>query len=330
MMTNRPKYKSAFLNDIHAFMLVRQYSLRTIQSYIYWIRAFIIFNGKQHPKQLGAVEIERFLTHLAINRSVSISTQSIALNALVFLYRQFLELPIEDLSHFSRSKRTVKLPTVLTTMEVFELFSHLEPRYKLMAGMLYGSGLRRIEMSRLRVNDIDMDLKHVRVWNGKGYKHRITTLAVELIPAIEKQIERVRFYLNGDLQDEKFAGVFLPNALARKYQRANKSLGWQYLFPSARLSREPGTGFWRRHHVDPSVINKALKRACLKAGIKKPVSSHTLRHSFATHLLQNGTDIRTVQSQLGHSDVKTTEIYTHILKQGADGVKSPLSHLLTK
>jgi len=323
-------YSSPFLNEIYQFMLVRRYSLRTVKTYIYWVRAFIHFNEMNHPRDLGSAEVERFLTHLAINRSVSVSTQSIVLNALVFLYDKFLEAPLGDMSAFKRAKTPRKLPVVLTQDEVKRLFDHVEPKYKLMVGMLYGSGLRRMELFRLRVSDIDTELKLVRVWNGKGYKHRITTLAVELIPAISTQVQRVGLYLSEDVLNPHYAGVWLPDALSRKYLKANKSLGWQYLFPSYKLSCDPETGLLRRHHLDVSIINKVLKRACESAGINKQVSSHTLRHSFATHLLQNGVDIRTVQSQLGHADVKTTEIYTHILKQGADGVKSPLSILINK
>ena len=321
-------YKSPYLNEISNFMLVRHYSLRTVKTYIFWIKRFIQFNDNRHPDSLGEEEVERFLTHLTVNRNVSKSTQSIALNSIAFLYTKFMEAPLKDFSGFQRVRRPAKLPTMLTQDEVRALLSHVEPKHKLMVGILYGSGLRRIELHRLRVNDVDIKLKQIRIWNGKGYKHRITTLATELIPAIEQQIHRVQGLLYEDTDNPEFSGVWMPDALERKYKKANKSLGWQYLFPSGRLSREPGTGLLRRHHLDETVINKTLKRASQSAGITKQVSSHTLRHSFATHLLQNGADIRTVQSQLGHADVKTTEIYTHILKQGADGVKSPLSHIL--
>lgn len=320
-------YKSPFLNDIHDFMLARHYSKRTIKSYISWIRSFIHFCDLKHPSQLGTSDVVRFLTHLSVDRCVSKSTQSVALNALVFLYVKFLEEPLGDLQSFKRAKRQAKLPTVLTQQEVALLFDHIDPQFRLLLGLLYGSGLRRMEAVRLRVADIDKDLKQIRVWNGKGAKHRFTTLAVELLPLIERQIKRVEGFLEEDLDNKAYAGVWMPNALATKYKQANKSLNWQYLFPSSRLSLDPESSLVRRHHIDESSINKAIKKAGKLAGIQKTISSHTLRHSFATHLLQNGADIRTVQQQLGHSDVKTTEIYTHVLKQGADGVKSPLSYL---
>ena len=323
-------YKSPFLNEINDFMLVRRYSKRTIKTYITWIRAYINFNQKQHPSQLGAADIERFLTHLAVNRTVSASTQSLALNALAFLYNKFLEAPIADMSAFRRAKRQAKLSTVLTQDEMVSLLRELPPQYKLLIGMLYGSGLRRMELVRLRVNDIDTDMKQIRVWNGKGFKHRFTTLAIELIPAIEQQKRRVQLILEEDLLSTNYSGVWMPDALARKYRGANKTLGWQYLFPAVRLSIDPETNTIRRHHMDESMVNKIIKQAGKSASIEKTISSHTLRHSFATHLLQGGADIRTVQQQLGHADVKTTEIYTHILKQGADGVRSPLSDLMSK
>lgn len=321
-------YKSPFLSSISDFMSVRHYSKRTIKSYITWIKAYINFHHKRHPRDMSQPEIEAFLTYLAVDRKVSMNTQAIALNAIVFLYKQFLNQEVGDISGFRRSKRQAKLPIVLNEQEVQSLFNALNPNYRLMVGLLYGSGLRRIELVRLRVNDIDESFLQVRIWNGKGFKHRFVTLAPELMPSIKRQVEKVRLLLQEDLEHPNYTGVWMSDALARKYPSAAKELGWQYLFPSTRLSLEPGTKNLRRHHIDETAIGKAVRTARRRAGITKPVTPHTLRHSFATHLLQNGVDIRTVQQQLGHSDVKTTEIYTHVLKQGAHGVKSPLSNLL--
>lgn len=320
---------SPFLTSIEKYMLVRNYSKRTIRSYLLWIRSYIVFHNKAHPKDLGRKDIEAYLTHLATRRRVSMSTQRIALNAVAFLYNRFLNQPIGDFSEFTRVKRQPKLPTVLTQDEVTRLLFHLDRRHKLPIGLLYGSGLRLMELVRLRVKDIDLDMKQIQVWNGKGFKHRLVTLAPELIPSIERQVITVSDYLQDDLMNDQYAGVWMPSALHRKYKNANMTLNWQYLFPSIKLSIDPQTNKIRRHHIDESGVNKTIRRAAKNAGISKSVSSHTLRHTFATHLLQNGADIRTVQQQLGHSDVKTTEIYTHVLKQGANGVRSPLSQLLT-
>lgn len=318
---------SPFLNSIREFMLVRRYSRRTIDTYLHWIKYFIVFNNKKHPEVMGDAEVAAFLTHLAVQRNVSPSTQSIALNALVFLYAKVLEKPLGDIGEFNRSTRQRKLPTVLTQGEIARLLAQLNGVDLLMASLLYGSGFRRVELVRLRVKDIDLDNLQIQVWNGKGNKHRLVTLAPELKQGLLRQKEQVKILLDEDHLVPEYAGVWMPDALSRKYPNACKTLGWQYLFPSARLSYEPGTRFLRRHHRDETNINKILRSACSKAGIEKQVGSHTLRHSFATHLLQSGADIRTVQQQLGHSDVKTTEIYTHVLKQGAQGVKSPLSNL---
>ncbi len=323
-------YQSPFLNEIHDFMMVRRYSKRSIKTYITWIRSYINFHNKKHPKEMGKAEVVSFLTYLAVERKVSAATQSLALNALAYLYNKFLEAPLEDMGEFKRARPQRKIPTVLTQSEVALLLAEVPAQYKLLLGLLYGSGLRRMELVRLRVNDIDISMKQIRIWNGKGFKHRFTTLALELVPAIENQKKRVDVTLEEDLQSPHYAGVWMPNALEQKYKNANKSLGWHYLFPATRLSVDPESGKVRRHHIDESIINKVIKKAGKSAGIQKNISSHTLRHSFATHLLQNGADIRTVQSQLGHADVKTTEIYTHILKQGADGVKSPLSAILNE
>lgn len=318
---------SPFLNSIREFMLVRRYSRRTIDSYLYWIKYFIVFNKKKHPREMGDNEVEAFLTHLAVQRNVAAATQGIALNALVFLYNKVLEKPLNQIGDFKRSSKQRKLPTVLTRDEVSALLSQLDGVHLLMASILYGSGLRRMELVRLRVKDVDLDNLQIQVWNGKGFKHRLVTLAPELKEAIIRQKLRVKALLEEDCLHPEYAGVWMPEALARKYLSAPKNLAWQFLFPSSRLSYEPGTRNVRRHHFDETNVNKILRTASQKAGIEKQVGSHTLRHTFATHLLQSGADIRTVQQQLGHADVKTTEIYTHVLKQGAHGVKSPLSTL---
>jgi integron integrase len=320
---------SPFMQDLAQKMLMRHYSKRTVDSYCYWIRYYIRYHGKRHPKDLGREHVMAFLTFLANQRSVSVSTQKIALNALAFLYNKYMDLPFGELGTFNKANRPRKLPVVLTRGEVGALFSNLSGSPRLLAALLYGSGLRRIEAVRLRVKDIDFDQQQIRVWAGKGNIHRITTVAPELLPELEHQIKRVSLLLEQDLTTPGYCGVWLPDALARKYPSASRSLGWQFLFPSTGLSLEPGTRTIRRHHVDESSINKIIKKAAAQANILKEVTSHTLRHSFATHLLESGADIRTVQEQLGHSDVKTTEIYTHVLKRGARGVRSPLSDLLS-
>ena len=321
------RYSSPFLQSMANFMAVRRYSKRTISTYLYWIKYFILFHQKRHPGDMHSSEVEQFLTHLATERSVAIATQKIALNALAFLYNKFLEKPLGDVSEFRRVRKQAKLPTVLTRDEVNALLSHLRGANLLVASLLYGSGLRRIEAVRLRVKDLDFDHLQIRVWNGKGFKHRLTTLAPELVTPLKKQIKLIQRVLADDLENSQYAGVWMPDALGRKYPKAARSLGWQYLFPSANLSFEPGTRNLRRHHVDESGVNRAIRNAAGQAGIEKQVTSHALRHSFATHLLERGVDIRTVQEQLGHQDVTMTEKYTHVLKRGAMGVRSPFSDL---
>lgn len=318
---------SPFLKSVEDFMRVQRYSRRTISSYLYWIKFFILFCNKRHPSELGDIEIQRFLTFLATERNVSAGTQALALNAVVFVKTKFLGQTVGDLSGFSRSQRQRKLPVVLTPNEVSALLSQLKGVHYLMAAMLYGSGLRRIELVRLRVKDIDFDYRQVRIINGKGGKHRLVTLADELLPLLEEQTGWVEQLLAQDQTTRGYSGVWMPDALARKYPNAPFEFGWHYLFPASRLSIDPDSDCVRRHHFDESNLNKLIKKAAHDAGIRKQVSCHTLRHSFATHLLQSGVDIRTVQQQLGHADVKTTEIYTHVLKQGAQGVRSPLSGL---
>jgi len=308
--------KSPFLN-----------SIRTVHTYLYWIHQYIVFHQKQHPQNLSGQHVESFLSYLAVHRQVAVATQSLALNALVFLYDKFLNQPIVDVNDFRRTSRQRKLPTVLTKREVFSLLLQLSGTQWLMAALVYGSGLRRIELIRLRVKGVDLQFSQLQVWNGKGNKHRLVTLAAELCEPINYQIQPVRQYLQSDQNQPEYGGVFLPTALGRKYPNAAKQLSWQYLFPSHRLSLESGTNKLRRHHVHETSINKFLIKACRAANIDKQVGCHVLRHSFATHLLQSGADIRTVQEQLGHADVKTTEIYTHVLNRGARGVASPLSNL---
>ena len=322
------KFRSPFLNSIADYMLVRQYSLRTIDTYLKWIASYIHFHQKRHPASMGNNEVVSYLDFLVLQKNVSPKTQATALNALVFLYKHIIKDELSLDLTFIRSKRQPKLPIVMTTEEVKALLSHLSKRYYVIAGLMYGSGLRVMEAVQLRVQDIDFDYKCIRVWNGKGNKHRIVTLATELIPLLRNQIMQVDEYLQLDLLNEHYAGVWMPNALSRKYPSANKSLGWQYLFPSHQLSADPETGEIRRHHFHQTGVRKAIKKAVQAAKLTKPITPHTLRHSFATHLLQNGADIKTVQSQLGHSDVKTTQIYTHVLQQGANGVVSPFSKLL--
>lgn len=319
--------KSPFLTSLSRHMAVRQYSKRTIDTYLHWIKSYIIFHQKRHPSELSSQEVEQYLTYLVVDRNVSKATQSIALNSIAYLYNKFLEQPIGDFSSFKRSKKQLKLPVVLTREEISELFSHMSGKQLLISSLLYASGLRRIEAARLRVKDIDFDHIGIQVWNGKGDKHRLTTLAPELLPDLTHQIERVRLLLQEDRENPQFQGVWMPDALARKYPSSGYSLGWQYLFPSNRLSFEPHTTILRRHHIDESALNKLIRSASLKTRITKEVSCHTLRHSFATHLLESGVDIRTVQDQLGHQDVKMTEIYTHVLNRGAQGVRSPFSDL---
>lgn len=320
---------SPFLRSIEEFMMVRNYSKRTIKSYLYWIKAYIIFHNKQHPEALSNKHVESFLTFLAVERKVAPATQALALNAIGFVYNKFLDRPLGDLRVFKKPRRQQKLPTILSVAEVRTLFSFLSDAHKLHASLLYGSGLRRIELVRLRVSDIDFDQLSIRIWNGKGFKHRLTTLAPELSHSLRRQIMLVKQLLDEDRKNENYDGVWMPNALAKKYPSAPKELGWQYLFPSNKLSVDPQSKTIRRHHIDESTVNKAIRVAAKRAGIIKHVSCHTLRHSFATHLLQSGADIRTVQEQLGHADVKTTEIYTHVLNRGARGVTSPLSHILS-
>ncbi len=319
--------KSPFLKNIENFMNARHYAKSTISAYLYWIKQYIYFHNKSHPKILGSDAVEAFLSHLVIDKNVASRTQSQALNALVFLYKQILEQPIDIDIRFKKSNKDRKLPTVLTRNEISQLLSQVSPDFLLQVQLMYGSGLRVTECLRLRYQDIDFQYLALRIWQGKGNKHRVVTLAKELVPILRHQQQTVRSYWKQDLNNPHFAGVQLGSALAKKYPNASRELGWQFLFPSQRLSSDPRTGEIQRHHIHVKSLQRAVKQATQKAHIEKQVSCHTLRHSFATHLLESGADIRTVQEQLGHSDVKTTQIYTHVLQNGANGVRSPLSNL---
>ena len=320
--------KSEFLEYIREYMYSRRYSKRTIETYIHWIKAYIVFNGKKHPKQMGDAHVELFLNNLVTERHVAAQTQAIALNALNFLYKHIINSPLSVSLNFVKSQKPRKLPVVLTEEEVSDLLKSMNPVYKLPASLLYGSGLRLMECVRLRVQDIDFDYNCIRVWNGKGGRHRTVTLAPELKRMLHTQTEQARITWEHDLQNPEYEGVWLPTALRFKYANAPKELGWHYLFPSSRLSVDPETKALRRHHMDETALQKSIRSTAKRIKLTKTVSPHTLRHSFATHLLASGADIRTVQDQLGHADVATTQIYTHVLQMGGNAVISPLSRIL--
>ena len=320
-------YRSPFLNEVEERMLALNYSRRTVDTYIYWVYQYILFNNKRHPQDMGEDEINAFLTYLAISRKVRISTQKLALNAIVFLYKKIIGREIDLKDNFNRSQVPAKLPIVLSTYEVVQLLEAIPLDQRLPFQLMYGSGLRRIECARLRVQDIDFNYSALRIWFGKGSRHRTVTLPRELFPDLRRQIETAAVLRKQDLKNDDFAGIWMPEALARKYPSSPFDLGWYYLFSSKSLSTARHCTLIRRHHMDESVFNKRLRKAARLCDFRKPVTCHTLRHSFATHLLANGADIRTVQEQLGHTDVTTTQIYTHVLQQGANGVRSPFSSL---
>jgi integron integrase len=297
--------------------------LRTEQAYLYWIRRFILANGKRHPRTLNGAAVEAFLTLLATRDQVAASTQNQALSALLFLYREVLAVELPWMENVVRAKRPQRLPVVLSRGEVARLLQQLSGREWLLASLLYGSGLRLMECLRLRVKDVDFERHEITVRDGKGGKDRRTMLPSALGAPLRRQREDVRVLHARDLADG-FGAVWLPHALARKYPNAPHELGWQYLFPASRRGVDPRDGVERRHHLDEKVLQRAVRAAALAAGFTKPASPHSLRHSFATHLLEAGYDIRTVQELLGHKDVATTQIYTHVLNRGARGVLSPL------
>ena len=320
------------LEQLSDTLRTKHYSYRTEETYIDWVRRFILFHKKQHPETMGAAEIRAFLAHLATERNVAASTQNQALSAILFLYREVLHKEIEPIL-LSDAKRPERLPTVLNREEVVRVLGQLSGTHKMMAQLLYGSGLRLMECVRLRVKDLDFEYKTITVRDGKGEKDRITPMPDSLIQPLQRQLERVRLLHEEDLA-AGFGSVYLPNALDRKYPNAATELAWQYVFPAPKCSMDPRSpGVMRRHHLEPSALQRSVKDVARKASVQKHVTCHTFRHSFATHLLQNGYDtqhlrswagVRTVQELLGHKDVRTTMIYTHVLQRGGLAVKSPL------
>jgi integron integrase len=323
-----PDDSSPFLRKVREAIRTRHLSIRTEDAYVQWAKRFIVFHGKRHPLEMGEPEVAAFLTHLAVQGQVASSTQNQALNALVFLYAAVLERPLGECSGIVRAKRSERLPTVLAPSEVALLLSNLNGVYWLIACLQYGSGLRLLESLRLRIKDLDFEHRAIFVRDGKGAKDRIVTLPDELILPLSRHLANRRTVFERDCA-QGFGTVFLPFALARKYPNAEAEWAWQYVFVGNRISTDPRSGARRRHHIDESAVQKALRAALRQAGIEKPASCHTLRHSFATHLLERGADIRTVQEQLGHADVRTTQIYTHVLKRGGLAVKSPLGAVLS-
>ena len=319
-MEQRPR---KLLDQVRDTIRTKHYSIRTEQAYVDWIRRYILFHNKRHPNEMGSREIETFLTHLAVERNVAASTQNQALSALLFLYRHVLKKDLDGPIDSVHAKKPKRLPTVLTKQETFKVIGFLSGTQQLMAKLLYGSGLRLLECIRLRVKDVDFAQHQIVVRDAKGHKDRVTMLPEAVTAPLQEHLRHVKTVHDGDLA-QGYGSVYLPYALERKYPNANREWIWQYVFPASKRSKDPRTGAVRRHHVHESGLQKAVRKAAQRAGIDKRISCHTFRHSFATHLLENGYDIRTIQELLGHKDVKTTMIYTHVLNRGGLAVRSPL------
>jgi integron integrase len=320
-MQGRPQPK--LLDQVRDRIRRKHYSLRTEKAYVHWIRRFIYFHGKRHPRELGVRETEQFLTHLAVAGRVSASTQNQAMSALLFLYKEVLEEPLPWLDNIEYSQRPKRLPVVLTVEEVESLLQRVQGTVGLMLWLIYGTGMRLMECVRLRVKDVDFARGEIIVREGKGFKDRITMLPTLLDEPMRQHLARVKLLHESDLR-AGHGDVFLPYAIERKYPNAGREWAWQYVFPSSKIARDPRSGVRRRWHAHESNIQRALRRALRESNIPKLATPHTLRHSFATHLLQTGYDIRTVQELLGHKDVSTTMIYTHVLNRGGRAVLSPL------
>ena len=315
--------KPKLLDVVRTRIRAKHYSLRTEEQYVDWIRRFILFSDKRHPADMSAPEVARYLTHLAVERRVSASTQNQALAAILFLYRHVLEIDLPWLENVVRARAPQHLPVVLTRREVHALVAQLEGVFGLVGQLLYGSGLRLMEGLRLRVKDVDFEYSQIVVRDGKGQKDRVTILPEGVTGALHTHLKDVRAQHLHALQ-HGYGGVELPYALAQKYPHAHLGWSWQYVFPAAKPSVDPRSGTLRRHHIHERSMQRAVRVAARRIGIGKPVGPHTLRHCFATHLLERGYDIRTVQELMGHSDARTTQIYTHVMKKGAGAVKSPL------
>ena len=315
--------KPRLLDQIRDRIRVLHYSYRTEQQYLAWIRRFILFHGKRHPLAMGAAEVEAFLTYLARDRNVAASTHAQALAAILFLYKQVLHAELPWIENVTRATRPRRLPVVLTPEEVRAVLAHLRGPHWLVGNLLYGAGLRLMEALRLRVKDLDFDYRQLIVRDGKGSKDRVTMLPDSVLAPLQEHLRNVQTQHRCAIE-QGFGGVELPHALTRKYPSAHREWPWQYVFPAARPSRDPRSGVLRRHHILEDSVQRAVRAAVRAAGVLKPASPHTFRHSFATHLLEQGYDIRTVQELLGHKDVTTTQIYTHVMRKGAQAVGSPL------
>ncbi|PSN20633.1 integron integrase [filamentous cyanobacterium CCP5] len=318
-MEPRPK---KLLEQVREVMRLRHYAYRTEETYVHWIKRYILFHHKRHPREMGRDEIEAFLTDLAVSQQVAAATQNQALNAILFLYQKVLDIEITGINAV-RASAPRNLPVVLTPAEALAIIQRMEGPHQLVAKLLYGSGLRLSEALRLRIKDVDFAQLQIIVRDGKGRKNRVTMLPASAAVEIQDHLVGIRRQHQQDL-GRGFGSVYLPFALERKYPNANRDWIWQYVFPAGRIVKDPRSGEMRRHHLHESGIQKALKQAVRSVGIAKKVGCHTFRHSFATHLLENGYDIRTIQELLGHKDVKTTMIYTHVLNRGGRGVRSPL------
>lgn len=323
---NTPLAAPKLLDRVRNTIRLKHYSLRTEQTYVHWVKRFIYFHDKRHPAQMGEAEVTAFLSHLAVNRDVAAATQNQALSALLFLYKEVLVQPLPWLNNVERAKRPARLPTVLTVDEMRRLLAGIQGTKWLMASLLYGSGLRLRECLSLRVKDVDFGYRQIVIRDGKGAKDRVTLLPDSVIVPLKEHLARAKALHLKDVA-EGFGDVDLPHALAVKYPRAAYEWGWKFVFPSHKRSTDPRTGAIRRHHVYENYLIRGVKDAAREAGINKPVSCHTLRHSFATHLLESGYDIRTVQELLGHASVETTMIYTHVMNKGGRGVRSPLDRV---